>query len=350
MCSFASVIPSLPALCAFAGLFSGMTVGYMGLDPLELEVKSIKGTPEEKIAAARIMPMLANHHLLLATLLLGNAICFETLPIFMDAIMPSWMAILISTTFILIFGEVVPQALCVGPQQLQIASAATPLVKVIMYLFMPVTYFVGKALDWFLGTHGERRYDRQMLIGIVGLHASKCKISLKLVTGHEDPHLSPKEMKEMNADGHGAGDILTPEEARIIQSTIELRDVPVEMAMIKLNDLFAVEGSEQITKALLFKIAKRGYSKVPIYRGVKSHIVGTIPSKKFITADEYLNEPLDRSLTMIAPTFVPKDLNLLELLNVFQMGNTQTVFVTNKSSRDNASPGLHKGFTFVISR
>lgn len=150
-----------------------MTVGYMGLDPLELEVKSKTGTPEEKLAAARIMPLLARHHLLLATLLLGNAICFETLPIFMDAIMPSWMAVLISTTFILIVGEVVPQALCVGPNQLQIASGATPLVKVIMFIFMPATYFIAKGLDYFLGTHGERRYDRKMLIGIVGLHASK---------------------------------------------------------------------------------------------------------------------------------------------------------------------------------
>jgi metal transporter CNNM len=145
----------------------------MGLDPLELEVKSINGTPDEKLAAARIQPMLAQHHLLLATLLLGNAICFETLPIFMDAIMPSWMAILISTTFILVFGEVVPQALCVGPNQLQIASMATPIVRIIMYIFMPVTYFIAKYLDWLLGTHGERRYDRKMLIGIVGLHASK---------------------------------------------------------------------------------------------------------------------------------------------------------------------------------
>jgi metal transporter CNNM len=324
-----------------------MTVGYMGLDALELEVKSIHGTEEEKIAAARIMPLLANHHLLLATLLLGNAICFETLPIFMDAIMPSWMAILISTTFILVFGEVVPQALCVGPQQLQIASGATPLVKVIMYIFMPVTYFIAKALDWFLGTHGERRYNRDMLIGIVGLHASKSKLRSP-VKGHAHDPNSPKEMGDLHGNHHGeAQEILTPAEAKIIQSTIELRDVSVEGVMIKLNEVFAVEGSEQITKALLFKIAKRGYSKVPIYRGQKSNIVGIIPTKKFVTADEYLNEPIDRSLTMVHPTFVAKDLNLLELLNVFQMGHTQTVFVTNRDNSDNSQQSPHKGFTFV---
>lgn len=145
----------------------------MGLDKLELEVKSTSGTEEEKIAAKRIMPLLRNHHQLLATLLLGNAICFESLPIFMDAIMPSWAAILISTTFILIVGEVVPQALCVGPQQLQIASKSSPLVSFLMTVTCCITVPVGRALDHFLGVHEEYRYDKQTLISIVGLHARK---------------------------------------------------------------------------------------------------------------------------------------------------------------------------------
>jgi len=38
----------------------------------------------------------------------------ESLPIFLDAIMPSSLAILVSTTFVLIFGEILPQAICLG--------------------------------------------------------------------------------------------------------------------------------------------------------------------------------------------------------------------------------------------
>lgn len=155
-----------------------MTVGYMGLDQMELEVKSTQGTDSEKLAAKRIMPLLRDHHRLLATLLLGNAICFETLPIFMDAIMPSWAAILISTTFILIFGEVVPQALCVGPQQLQIASNATPIINFLMMISCFITVPIGKGLDYFLGVHSEYRYDKKTLINIVGLHAKKGNLKI----------------------------------------------------------------------------------------------------------------------------------------------------------------------------
>ncbi|KAG5227432.1 DUF21 domain-containing protein [Salix suchowensis] len=36
----------------------------------------------------------------------------EALPIFIDALLPAWGAILISVTLILAFGEIIPQALC----------------------------------------------------------------------------------------------------------------------------------------------------------------------------------------------------------------------------------------------
>ena len=59
---------------------------------------------------------------MLATLLLSNALAMESLPIFLDAIMPATLAIILSTTVVLIFGEVVPQALCLGENQIQIAA------------------------------------------------------------------------------------------------------------------------------------------------------------------------------------------------------------------------------------
>jgi metal transporter CNNM len=53
---------------------------------------------------------------LLVTLLLSNAFAMEALPIYLDAIVPSFWAIIISVTAVLFFGEVIPQAVCTGPQ------------------------------------------------------------------------------------------------------------------------------------------------------------------------------------------------------------------------------------------
>ena len=54
------------------------------------------------------MPILAKHHLLLATLLLANALAMESLPLCLDRLVPSYMAVIISTSAVLIFGEVIP--------------------------------------------------------------------------------------------------------------------------------------------------------------------------------------------------------------------------------------------------
>ena len=149
----------------------------MGIDPLLMEYQELHGTPTQAAAAKRIRPLLKKHHLLLATLLTGNSLCFEALPIFMDAIMPSWLAILLSATFILVMGEVVPQALCTGPKQIEIAAGVAPLVNFFMVVFLPVTYFIAKMLDYFV-VHTHKRYNRRELFGIVGLHVKQGIIPL----------------------------------------------------------------------------------------------------------------------------------------------------------------------------
>lgn len=50
--------------------------------------------------------MIRRHHLLLVTLLLANSVAMETLPLFLDRLVPSWAAVLVSVTAILLFGEV----------------------------------------------------------------------------------------------------------------------------------------------------------------------------------------------------------------------------------------------------
>ena len=93
-----------------AGIMSGLTVGLLSIDTLELEMKLIHGTEEQKKLAADVLPLLRKHHYLLVTLLLCNATCMEALPIFLDAIVPAVWAIGISVTAVLVFGEIVPQA------------------------------------------------------------------------------------------------------------------------------------------------------------------------------------------------------------------------------------------------
>jgi metal transporter CNNM len=99
----------------FAGMMSGLTVGLASIDRLALEVDSM-GNSQVKEMTDRIFPVIDQHHWMLVTLLLCNAAAMETLPIFLDQIFSSAIAVLISVVLILLFGEIIPQALCTGPK------------------------------------------------------------------------------------------------------------------------------------------------------------------------------------------------------------------------------------------
>jgi len=58
------------------------------------------------------VPVVANQHFLLVTLLLCNACAMEALPLFLDRLADPATAIIISVTAVLLFGEILPQAVC----------------------------------------------------------------------------------------------------------------------------------------------------------------------------------------------------------------------------------------------
>jgi hypothetical protein len=89
-----------------AGLASGLTIGLMSLDGTKLEIKALTGEAHEVEAVVKILPVLKNRHLLLVTLMLFNALANEALPIFLGALVPAYLAVIISVTFVLLFGEV----------------------------------------------------------------------------------------------------------------------------------------------------------------------------------------------------------------------------------------------------
>ena len=154
-----------------AGIMSGLTVGLLSIDTLDLEMKMIHGTEEQKKLASEVLPILKKHHYLLVTLLLCNAVAMEALPIFLDAVVPAAWAIFISVTVILFFGEIIPQAVCTGPQQLKIASCVAPSVNFLMIAVGIIAYPISKLLDCLLGEHHAIRYTNNDLKALIELHS-----------------------------------------------------------------------------------------------------------------------------------------------------------------------------------
>lgn len=88
-------------------MMSGLTMGLLSLDILSLEVLKTSGKPKERKYSSRILRLVKRHHLLLVTLLLANAIAVESMPIFLSKLASEVIAIAVSVTAVLVFGEYV---------------------------------------------------------------------------------------------------------------------------------------------------------------------------------------------------------------------------------------------------
>merc|ERR1719199_1392263 len=114
---------------------------------------------EDKLAAEKVLPLLHDHHRLLVTLLLMNSLANEALPLFLDAIVPSWLAVVLSVSLVLVFGEILPSAVFTGPQQLRIAAKFAGPVLFFQMALAPIAVPIAKALDYCLGADHKGRYN-----------------------------------------------------------------------------------------------------------------------------------------------------------------------------------------------
>jgi metal transporter CNNM len=86
----------------------------MGQDQVYLQVIAQSGTVKERQNAQKVLKLLQRgRHWVLVTLLLGNVITNEALPIVLDKDLEGGLlAVLISSILIVVFGEIIPQSFC----------------------------------------------------------------------------------------------------------------------------------------------------------------------------------------------------------------------------------------------
>ena len=143
-------------LACFAGICSGLTVGYMSISKTEMQIWVNSEDEYERKTAKPILDILNNHHLLLSTLLLSNSLALEALPIFLDKIVPSYLAIIISTCAVVVFGEVLPQAYCTGPAKVTIGYYMAPFIRFLEFILYPFVRPITYVLDNWLGHHDDK--------------------------------------------------------------------------------------------------------------------------------------------------------------------------------------------------
>lgn len=98
------------------------------------------------------MPLLQHPHRLLVTLLLCNSAAAEALPLYLDRLANPVTAVIVSVTVVLLFGEIIPQAVC-STHGLEVGAWCAPFVHVLMFCSAPLSVPIAWILDHVLGKH-----------------------------------------------------------------------------------------------------------------------------------------------------------------------------------------------------
>ncbi|XP_057717693.1 DUF21 domain-containing protein At4g14240 [Arachis stenosperma] len=292
-------------LVLFAGIMSGLTLGLMSLGLVDLEILQRSGTSTEKKQAAAILPVVKKQHQLLVTLLLCNACAMEALPIYLDKIFHPVVAVILSVTFVLAFGEVIPQAIC-SRYGLYVGSNFVGLVRVLMIICFPIAYPIGKVLDILLG-HNDALFRRAQLKALVSIHSQEA----------------------------GKGGELTHDETTIISGALDLTEKTAEEAMTPIESTFSLDVASKLDWEAIGKILARGHSRVPVYSGNPKNIIGLLLVKSLLTVRAETETPVSAVSIRRIPR-VPADMPLYDILNEFQKGSSHMAAVV-KVTRDRNS-------------
>ncbi|KAJ2848510.1 hypothetical protein IWW36_003253 [Coemansia brasiliensis] len=284
-------------LVLVGGLLAGLTLGLMSLDATNLHILATSGTEKQRVYAKRIQPLRQNGHWLLVTLLLGNTIVNETLPIVLDSVLGSGgvSAIIISTASIVLFGEIIPQSLC-ARYGLAIGAFFVYPVRALQYLLAPLGYPIAKLLDYTLGSDHGVIYKKAQL----------------------------KELVSLSDAAHGGN--LSADEVTIIRGALELSEKLVSDVMTDLDNVFMVDIDAQLDRKLLTEMVQRGHSRVPVYEGHRCNIVGLLLVKSLVLLDPDDAVPVREAKITSIPQITP-DVSLYDILNAFQEGGSHLAVV-----------------------
>ena len=232
----------VPLLILLSALFSGLTLGLMGLNLYDVKRKMQDGNKY----AAKVYPLRVQGNLLLTSLLLGNVFVNTILSIFLGSVTSGIMASIIATALIFVFGEIIPQAV-ISRYALPFGAFTAPLIRMLVFILYPIVYPIAWLLDKVLGREMPTLYTHNELISIIA--------------EHED----------------AAESTLDHDEERIMHGALKFSQKSVGEVMTPKSVVVGVVHNEKFTHSLIDRLLDSGLSRFPVYGdNTKEEIIGLL--------------------------------------------------------------------------
>lgn len=293
------------------GVFAGLTLALMGQDEVYLKVMATSGEPHEQKHARKVLGLIdRGKHWVLVTLLLSNVITNESLPIVLDKCLGGgWPAVVASTAAIVIFGEIIPQSICVR-YGLQVGATFAPFVLVLMYVMYPVAYPCAVLLDYILGEDHGTVYKKSGLKTLVTLH------------------------KTMGVER------LNEDEVTIISAVLDLKEKEVAQIMTPIDRVYTMSYDQILDEETVEQIFNAGFNRIPIHLpNEPTNFIGMLLVRVLISYDPEDALPVAHFPLATLPE-TGADTSCLNILNYFQQGKSHMLVVSETPGKPTGALGV----------
>lgn len=316
---YALVLIALACL-ALAAAVAGLTLGLMSLDTTALDIIMQGPDRQQAIAAQAIKPIREEGNLLLVTLLFSNTLATELLPLVLEELVPgSIFALSCSVVSIMLFGEIIPQAVC-SRHPLYFGYQLIGFVRALRFIMYPLAAPIAFVLDFALGEELNTIYNREELKGLIDVH-------------------------EIN-------EVLTHDETTILKGALEFSQKTVKDVCTAAENVFKLNIDRLLTRDVMLRILKNGHSRVPLYDGSPNNVVCLLLVKQLLLVDVERNLTIREFITSkhsdhrirVSPCVECSQNALISVvLNEFQLGRSHLALVyddINKSREERAFVGI----------
>lgn len=293
-------IIAIACLLCLSGTFSGLNLGLMSLDKNELQVIMKCGSENERRYAQTIEPVRRRGNYLLCSILFSNTLVNSTISVFLEDLSSGFLAIVISTVLIVLFGEILPQAFC-SRHGLAVGAKTVGLTYFCMIVTFPLSYPVSYCLDLALGEEIGHAYDRERLMEFIQV------------------------TRDINN--------LEAEEVNIISGALKIKKIPVSDVMTRIDDVYMLDETAVLDFDTIQSIVERGYSRIPVHEAnSRKNIVAVLFAKDLALVDPDDKTPVQAMITFYnhPRMFVEEDTTLAVALNEFKTGQSHMAIVQRR--------------------
>jgi len=296
--NIANIIPYIAIFVCilFSALFSGSEIAFASASEIKLRKTDAKRAHNiyMEYETALISILIGNNLVNIGSSALATVIAVSLL-----GDKGAWLATLIMTVLIIIFGEISPKIIASKNPEGFARFSALP-ISIWMFITKPLVYFANK---------------------FVGLVSGLWRKSVVDDAVTEDD----LEMMFDTAEEEG---VVDEETADLLQSTLDFDDTPIYEIITPRVDMKALN-IEDDNEKLLNRILKSKYTRLPVYRETPDHIVGILHVTQCLR-DLAAGEELNLYEMMMDAQFVYKTTPLDEVFDLMQKSSNHMVIVTDE--------------------